>query len=710
VKEAISYFQNDHSQAIFGSIPSTDEARSALLGAFDTVLPELNTAHQLTGSFVNIPKDPNMDFTGDGDELDWRILYSTCTAQSDEQLRKLSGFSLDMSPCLIASRGALVDALVRGGTSEYLEFRTCESANVLMLDKAGLPKLFAVPCSKTDIFNDTTLTLAEKRVLMKFMLFVVDFTSEYGSEHARAQRLNETRLASGRALLRPQNKNTGAISIDGKEETPFVDFLAECGLSPRLVSIMTHAVALINSDQVGSQISSAAGAGAQEGSPQRVPTREGMARLALYVAAAGQFGSTSFITASYGMGDLVQAFVRLCAVGGGITLIAQKPTALLTAPVSHVMHSVAAGCGSAPSASGGPTQASLPAGAAAPPSPAAAPAGVDEERDTIAVITHQGVALRAKHVVASSRYLLPYTFEGAALIGPPAQVAVAGTPCTSTLHNRAMSIVKLPQQDVPDCLQGRRYIVRLPNQGQDAGGSRGASGVGGAAVHLLVLDDSAKVCPAGFVVIHAAIQSQVQHVAGATNGDISSGLRAAAAAGAAQADAAIRDLVLWQLGQRSTEPQEGSSQTSDPVVWAASWSRVEPAVNAASLPPHVTGVDNWKPVSRASGQGGDVDAGGPSPAWAVPSEHVFVHGEYHTVLAERVFHSVTGGALAFLPKAATNTAMPAASSSSMGAAVQDARDAGPVPSAAAAHAEETKPAAPVDLEDLDLDELANLDF
>lgn len=58
----------------------------------------------------------------------------------------------------------MVDWTINCGVSLYLEFKPLEAG--VLLDRKGVRR---VPCNKSEIFSDTTLTVVEKRVLMKFI-------------------------------------------------------------------------------------------------------------------------------------------------------------------------------------------------------------------------------------------------------------------------------------------------------------------------------------------------------------------------------------------------------------------------------------------------------------------------------------------------------------------------------------------------------------
>lgn len=176
-------------------------------------------------------------------------------------------FQIDSTPKLLLSAGKMVDSIISSGVGHYLEFKSVESLFYVaakatnksaskvvskevhekneedLATSAALLKLWRVPCCKKDIFNTKLFTALEKRSLMKLMQFAVD--------HGRAKdglpvtTLNESELAQGRSLFRPQNKlappaggGSAAKETAEKEEEEnektFFEFLNESTVPARL--------------------------------------------------------------------------------------------------------------------------------------------------------------------------------------------------------------------------------------------------------------------------------------------------------------------------------------------------------------------------------------------------------------------------------------------------------------------------------------------
>ena len=114
----------------------------------------------------------------------------------------------------------MVDSLVHSGVGNYLEFKAIENIYFISrsadenqnynMKTAALVTCSKVPCSKGDVFNSKLLNAAEKRMLMKFLLFASDWGREI--EGVESITLNENELSKGRSLFRPQNKESIAKS------------------------------------------------------------------------------------------------------------------------------------------------------------------------------------------------------------------------------------------------------------------------------------------------------------------------------------------------------------------------------------------------------------------------------------------------------------------------------------------------------------------
>ncbi len=87
-----------------------------------------------------------------------------------ELLRSSRSYNLDSTPKLLGSHDTLVETLIRSGVGRYLEFKSVD--DIYILDQGSLEK---VPSSKEDVFTNKSVSLIEKRKLMKFLTFAMDY-------------------------------------------------------------------------------------------------------------------------------------------------------------------------------------------------------------------------------------------------------------------------------------------------------------------------------------------------------------------------------------------------------------------------------------------------------------------------------------------------------------------------------------------------------
>ncbi|NXN89744.1 RAE1 geranylgeranyltransferase, partial [Bombycilla garrulus] len=79
-------------------------------------------------------------------------------------------FNIDLVSKLLYSRGLLIDLLIKSNVSRYAEFK---NATRVLAFREG--KVEQVLSSRADVFNSRQLTMVEKRMLMKFLTFCLDY-------------------------------------------------------------------------------------------------------------------------------------------------------------------------------------------------------------------------------------------------------------------------------------------------------------------------------------------------------------------------------------------------------------------------------------------------------------------------------------------------------------------------------------------------------
>jgi RAB protein geranylgeranyltransferase component A len=243
-------------------------------------------------------------------------------------LNQSRSFNIDSLPKLLLSEGKMVDQIVASSVGNYMEFKSIDALYFLTFEKKNDPssalELQRLPGSKADIFNSKLISALEKRALMKVIQFAVDYGRR--QEGLPVETLNENELARGRALLRPQNKDSSkslspdAQTIEQQPEKPFGEFLKETGVPASMVPFVTFGLGLQSSASC--------------------PSTEGLLGIYRHISASGRYGNTSFLVPVYGTSEFAQAFCRLSAVWGGIFILRES--------VSHFALSAPSGDASTP--------------------------------------------------------------------------------------------------------------------------------------------------------------------------------------------------------------------------------------------------------------------------------------------------------------------------------------------------------------------------
>jgi RAB protein geranylgeranyltransferase component A len=203
---------------------------------------------------------------------------------------------VDLWPRLLFARSPMIDTLVRSGVNRYLEFK-CLQACFMHVPEGGLA---LVPASKTQVFRDQTLSLLQKRSLMKLFSAIV-----------AAPASDETPPTEEAPAPLPQ---TGS----------FDDVLVGAKLGTIASSFAKHAIALDPSPRTD-----------DESSRER-----DIANCRRYAQSIGVYGATPFLASLYGTGELAQAYCRLGAVFGGIFVMQCGDVSLVPADDQTTLRAV----------------------------------------------------------------------------------------------------------------------------------------------------------------------------------------------------------------------------------------------------------------------------------------------------------------------------------------------------------------------------------
>ncbi|XP_054069662.1 rab proteins geranylgeranyltransferase component A 1 isoform X1 [Rissa tridactyla] len=171
-------------------------------------------------------------------------------------------FNIDLVSKLLYSRGLLIDLLIKSNVSRYAEFK---NATRILAFRGG--KVEQVPCSRADVFNSRQLTMVEKRMLMKFLTFCLDY-EQHPDEY------------------------------QDYENSTFAQFLSTRKLTPSLQHFILHSIAMVSETDCSAL--------------------EGLQATKKFLQCLGRYGNTPFLFPLYGQGEIPQCFCRLCAVFGGI--------------------------------------------------------------------------------------------------------------------------------------------------------------------------------------------------------------------------------------------------------------------------------------------------------------------------------------------------------------------------------------------------------
>ncbi|XP_053461697.1 rab proteins geranylgeranyltransferase component A 2 [Nycticebus coucang] len=177
-------------------------------------------------------------------------------------------FNIDLVSKLLYSQGLLIDLLIKSNVSRYAEFK-----NVTRILAFQEGKVEQVPCSRADVFNSRELTMVEKRMLMKFLTFCLDYEQHPDEYQAFEQCL-------------------------------FSEYLKTKKLTPSLQHFILHSIAMT--------------------SESSCTTIDGLKATKNFLQCLGRFGNTPFLFPLYGQGEIPQCFCRMCAVFGGIYCLRHK--------------------------------------------------------------------------------------------------------------------------------------------------------------------------------------------------------------------------------------------------------------------------------------------------------------------------------------------------------------------------------------------------
>lgn len=97
-----------------------------------------------------------------------RYTRASTTALSPSLQADKRRYAISLFPALMPSRGALVGTLIASDVSKYVTFKLLDGVHVWT---GSEEQTHRVPGSKEDVFNDKSVSLPDKRKLMKALMF-----------------------------------------------------------------------------------------------------------------------------------------------------------------------------------------------------------------------------------------------------------------------------------------------------------------------------------------------------------------------------------------------------------------------------------------------------------------------------------------------------------------------------------------------------------
>ncbi|KAK4688078.1 Rab proteins geranylgeranyltransferase component A, partial [Tremellales sp. Uapishka_1] len=258
---AIELESDTYDVVIIGTGLAESIAAAALAKVGKTVL-HLDPNEYYGGSQASLTLDELVAWSNKTTPSYSKASTSALTPQLETDRRR---YSLSLFPTILPSRGSLISTLISSDVSKYVSFRILDSVGLWDEESGTVRK---VPGSKEEVFKDKSISLLDKRRLMKFLLFTA---GEFENDQ----------------------------SLQGKESLPLLDFLRDTFQIPSvLASSIIYSIA--------------------HSSSASEPTLPALLRTRRYLKSLGRYGNSAFLVGQFGgAGELAQGFCRACAVHGG---------------------------------------------------------------------------------------------------------------------------------------------------------------------------------------------------------------------------------------------------------------------------------------------------------------------------------------------------------------------------------------------------------
>lgn len=210
--------------------------------------------------------------------------------------------TLDLAARTVLAAGSLVDLLVQTGVGHYLSFRPLD-ATYMHLSSPSLPcsrgALQKVPASRSDVFQNKSLSMVEKRLLMRFLK-------------------SQAELSLNGDLPPAEFREATVSSKLGCDDsvTSFKNLLTKAKLTGTLCEFVRHCIAFTED--------------ISQDDPDGVSASAGCAAVRTYLKSLLRYQTpTPFLYPNHGAGEICEAFCRLSAVHGGTFILRKELSAIV---------------------------------------------------------------------------------------------------------------------------------------------------------------------------------------------------------------------------------------------------------------------------------------------------------------------------------------------------------------------------------------------
>ncbi|KAG8951980.1 Rab proteins geranylgeranyltransferase component A [Tulasnella sp. 424] len=320
------------------------------------------------------------------------------SAPDPDLMRDSRLYAISLLPCLVPASGPIITSLIASGVSRYGGFCLLNAVAICSPLDDKRPEdeweIKRVPSSKEDVFKDRSMSLLDKRKLMKFLMF-----------------------AASDAENPPE--------LEGQEETTVLNLLeSKFSLPKGIASAIAFATAHC------SHIADKA-----------VPALQ---RLQRYLRANGRYGNSPFLIGHYGgAGEIAQGFCRTAAVQGATYILGRKIEAITHVPDAPTTPAANTESGDTPQ---GP-HFSIRLDGFANPVTADVVVSTDSYSGYLNTIANETTTLGSSSQANRTHYLV----RGVAVLNSPVKLASSGANTTATQEERESNegSETSPSEDTP---------------------------------------------------------------------------------------------------------------------------------------------------------------------------------------------------------------------------------------------------------------------